>query len=132
MKILTTLIATVFLAACAAGPVQSDDGNTVLLGKRHVNDLTERDVIEVGGHKGMFTGLRIRASGAPIEFKRVVVHFENGGEQVFERNRGLRRGQTSRIIDLAGGTRLIDRVVFVYEARTRGWKGAEVTLYGVR
>ncbi|MEJ8566528.1 hypothetical protein [Elongatibacter sediminis] len=99
MNIFTTLIAAAFLTACAAGPVQSDDGNTVLLGKRHVNDLTERDVIEVGARKGVFTGLRIRASGAPIEFKRVVVHFENGGEQVFERNRGLRRGKTSRIIE---------------------------------
>lgn len=132
MKIITTLIAAAFLTACAAGSVQSDEGDTVLLGKRHVTDRTERDVIEVGARKGTFSGLRIRASGAPIEFKRVVVHFENGGEQVFERNRGLRRGETSRIIDLTGGARRIDRVVFVYEARTRGWKGAEVTLYGVR
>ena len=106
--------------------------NQVLLGERHVSDLSEKDTIPVGKSRGAFTGLRVRASGAAVEFKRVVVHFENGTEQVFEKNHLLRKGDRSRVIDLEGGARFIDKVVFYYEARSKGWKGADIKLFGVR
>ena len=61
-----------------------------------------------------------------------MVHFENGSEQVFERNRLLGKGDKSRKIDLEGGARFIDKVVFHYEARSKGWKGAQIKLFGVR
>ena len=104
----------------------------VLLGERHVSDLTERDTIQVGKARGAFTGLKVRADGSAVEFKRVVVHFENGSEQVFEKNRLLAKGDKSRKIDLDGGARYIDKVVFHYEARSKGWKGADIKLFGVR
>ncbi len=104
----------------------------VLLGERHVSDRTERDTIQVGKGHGAFTGFRIKATGSAVEFKRVVVHFENGSEQVFERNRLLGKGDKTRKIDLQGGARFIDKVVFHYEARSRGWKGAQIKLFGVR
>ena len=104
----------------------------VLLGERHVNDLSERDTIRVGADEGRFKGLQVKATGAAIEFKRVVVHFENGSEQVFEKNRVLARGDQSRTIDLNGGPRYIEKVVFHYEARSKGWKGAELKLFGIR
>ncbi|NNE06101.1 MAG: hypothetical protein HKO64_06785 [Xanthomonadales bacterium] len=104
----------------------------VLLGERHVSDRSERDTINVGMKRGKFTGFRVKAEGAPIEFKRITVHFENGSKQTFEKNRILGRGDKSRKIDFDGGRRYVDRVVFFYEARTLGWKGAEVKLFGVR
>ena len=104
----------------------------VLLGERHVTDRTERDTIKVGAERGKFKGIKVKATGAAVEFKRVVVHFENGDEQVFEKNRVLARGNKSRTIDLNGGPRFIEKVVFHYEARSRGWKGAELKLFGVR
>lgn len=128
MKLLVSaLTVTLFFAtfgATAAGQV--------LLGERHVSDLTERDTIQVGGERGKFKGLQVKATGAAIEFKRVVVHFENGDEQVFEKNRVLGKGDKSRTIDLKGGPRYIEKVVFHYEARSKGWKGADLKLYGVR
>jgi hypothetical protein len=124
--LITALVTVVFLAP---GTALAQRGT--LLGERHVNDRTETDTIQVGKEKGSFTGFRIRATGAPVEFKRIVIHFENGSEQVFERNRLVRKGDGTRVIDLAGGARFIDRVVFVYEARSRGWRGAHVKLFGV-
>ena len=129
------LMISLVLVMAIVGFVTPDSAraqNQVLLGERHVTDLSERDAIEVGANRGAFTGLRVKASGASIEFKRVVVHFENGAEQVFEKNRLLRKGDRSRVIDLEGGARLIDKVVFHYEARSKGWKGAELKLFGVR
>ena len=104
----------------------------VLLGERHVNDAGEKDTIEVGGDLGVFRGLQVQVTGSAVEFKRIVIEFENGQEQVFEKNRVLGKGEQSRVIDLNGGPRKIDKVVFQYEARSRGWKGANLKLYGVR
>ncbi len=128
MKILISAFTALLLITSS---VAIADGQ-VLLGERHVTDLTERDTIKVGAKRGKFTGLKVKATGAAVEFKRVVVHFENGEEQVFEKNRVLARGNKSRTIDLNGGPRFIEKVVFHYEARSRGWKGAQLKLFGVR
>lgn len=128
MRILSSALTALLLISSS---LAFADGQ-VLLGERHVTDLTERDTIKVGGDRGKFKGLKVKATGAAIEFKRVVVHFENGEEQVFEKNRVLAKGNKSRTIDLAGGPRFIEKVVFHYEARSKGWKGAELKLFGVR
>ncbi len=129
MKYLATLLTAGFLlASCAA--VAS--GHGVLLGERHVTDLGERDTIRVGAERGKFRGLRVKVTGSAVEFKTVVVHFENGDEQVFARNRVLGKGDSSREIDIQGGARFIEKVVFHYEARSKGWKGAELKLFGIR
>ena len=104
----------------------------VLLGERHVTDRTDRDTINVGPSRGKFSSFRVQASGSAIEFKKITVHFENGDTQDFDRNRVLGKGNKSRRIDLEGGSRFIEKVVFWYEARSRGWKGANVKLFGVR
>lgn len=127
MKFFLSLFAVSFVMASSV--VAAD---RVLLGERHVSDLGERDTISVGAERGRFRGLQVKATGSAVEFKRVVVHFENGEEQVFSKNRVLGRGDQSRVIDLQGGPRYIEKVVFHYEARSKGWKGADLKLFGVR
>ena len=131
IRIATVLVASIFIMGICL-PAGAQAQNRVLLGERHVTDRSERDTINVGKGKGTFTGLQVKAKGAPVEFKRVVVHFENGSEQIFEKNRILKKGDASRVIDLEGGDRFIDKVVFHYEARTKGWKGADMKLWGIR
>lgn len=128
MKSLISILTLTVLLASTAGFA----ADRVLLGERHVNDAGERDTIDVGADRGRFRGLQVQVSGSAVEFKRIVIHFENGDEQVLEKNRVLGKGDQSRVLDLNGGTRLIDKVVFHYEARSRGWKGANLKLYGVR
>ncbi len=106
-------------------------GNQVLLGERQVRDIGDTDTIKVGKSHGVFTGLRVKTSGSAVEFKRVVVHFKNGTKQVFKKNKLLRKGDSLRV-DLQGDARYIDKVVFHYEARSKGWKGAKIKLFGVR
>lgn len=132
MKQLLTILVISFALVGVGVVTEAQAQDRVLLGERHVSDRTEKDTISVGTKRGKFRGLQIKASGAPVEFKRVVVHFENGSEQVFEKNRLLGKGDRTRVINLDGGKRFIDKVVFHYEARTRGWKGAEIKLWGVR
>jgi hypothetical protein len=123
-------ITALLLGTAAATDVLAAD--RVLLGERHVTDRSERDTISVGTSRGKFRSLQVKATGSAVEFKRVTVHFENGDEQVFEKNRVIRKGDKSHKIDLEGGARFIEKVVFRYEARSRGWKGAEIKLWGIR
>ena len=36
------------------------------------------------------------------------------------------------VTDRRGGRRFIEKAIFNYEARDKGWKGAELKLFGVR
>jgi hypothetical protein len=131
-QLATILLVSLFVSAMGISLTAEAQSNRVLLGERHVNDRTERDTISVGKSRGSFKSIQFKATGAAIEFKRIVVHFENGSEQVFEKNRLLGKGDKSRNIDLDGGARFIDKIVFHYEARTRGWKGADIKVWGKR
>jgi hypothetical protein len=103
----------------------------VFLGQASVDGRVDRDRIRVGRGRGRFQRIRIRVDRAPIEFRRVVVHFANGrSEEVDVRQRIPAGGQT-RAIDLRGDDRAIDSVEFIY-ARGRWGSGREprVRLYG--
>ena len=125
------LMATVILvmAGCAT---HSHATVRAFLGERVVSDRAEYDTIVVDRPRADFTALSLKVRGAPVEFKRVVVHFGNGSKQRFERNVLVRAGAFVPRIDLAGGRRHIDKVVFYYETRSPGRRTATVELYGVR
>ena len=107
-------------------------GRWTYLGQANVNGRVDRDRISVGRGRGRFQRIQIRVDRAPIEFYRVVVHYENGrSEEVDVRQRIPAGGQT-RAIDLRGDERAIDSVEFFY-ARGRWGYGREprVRLYGI-
>jgi hypothetical protein len=80
---------------------------------------------------GSFTALQLGIKGGPIEFQRVVVHFENGGDTELQiRDRIADRGKT-RAIDLPGNRRRIKSVEFWYAKA--GWRSRPyVNLWGRR
>lgn len=105
----------------------------VFLGSRNVSDRAERDVIGVGAGKGEFRRLQFRVGARAVNFKRVVVHFVNGGEEELDlRDRIPANGQT-RWIDLRGGTRKIEKIELWYDAATvRRGVGSRISAYGAR
>ncbi len=127
---LVIISALVISGLAMAGDAEAQQRS--LLGERHVSDRSERDTIMVGKSEGKFRTIQFKVTGAPVEFKRIVVHFEDGSEQRFEKNRLLGQGSKSRNIDLQGGARFIEKIVFHYEARSRGWKGAYIKVWGKR
>ena len=83
------------------------------LGTAHVDGGRDHDRIRVNA-RGSFTGLQLGIKGGEIDFQRVVVHFENGGEQELAiRERIPDRGKT-RPIDLNGERRRIESIEFWY------------------
>jgi hypothetical protein len=66
--------------------------------------------------------VRVVVKNHPAEINRVRIQFQNGTDQVFNVNRHLAVGQMSPWVDLQGGSRCIQRITFVGDADTVGFK----------
>lgn len=104
----------------------------VTLGSKNVTDALERDTISVSSRRSDFKALKLRVTKRPVQFRRLVVHFRNGGEQVHELNRVVEDGEFSPVIDLAGKDRKIEKIVMVYDAQSLSGKSARVTVLARR
>jgi len=104
----------------------------VLLGTRTVNDRADHDVIAVTGTRGDFKSIKLAVQRASVDFHRVVVHYGNGSKQEVELRHTIPAGGESRVIDLEGTERVINRVEFWYDANTIRGRRAVVRLYGNR
>jgi hypothetical protein len=104
----------------------------VLLGQRAVNDRADHDVIAVTAARGDFKSIKLTVQRAPVDFHRVVVHYGNGTKQELELRNTIPAGGESRLIDLTGNERVINRVEFWYDAKTIRGRRAVVRLFGLR
>ena len=89
-----------------------------LMTKQVVNFRDDRDHINVGNagrHNGRFTRVMIRAEGAPVEIRRMVINFDNG-EKFDAINQRTRLDENSGgfVIDLPGHRRDIDSIDLNY------------------
>jgi hypothetical protein len=85
-----------------------------MVGSRDVKDRTERDTIAVNDGKS-YRKIKICVSRNPVHFIDVDVYFENGGRQDVAMRSRINPGDCTRVIDLDGGARNIDRIEFLYE-----------------
>lgn len=107
-------------------------GNFTLLGTRNVDNRLDRDVIPVTFRDGYFSALRFVVTGAAVRVHKCTVHFENGGVQDYPMELVFRRNSASFRIDLPGNRRLIEKVIFWYDAQSLTGRNATVHLYGIR
>jgi len=102
------------------------------LGQSRVDGRRDHDVIRVNA-RGAFRAIQLRVQGAPIEFQKVVVHFENGANSEVEVRDNIPAGGQTRAIDLPGDNRRIDSVEVWYGQSNRwGRRRPALTLYGRR
>lgn len=100
------------------------------LGSRKVNFGIEKDTIAVGAHEGAFTKLKIQVTGGALNMKKMVVHFKNGEKQDLNLKHNFAKGSGSRVIDLPGNKRLIQKITFVYDTKNRSNRRATVHVFG--
>lgn len=104
----------------------------VNLGTKVVSDALDRDTIKVSSQRTDFKALRLRVSDRPVQFRRIEIHFRNGQEQVIKGNQVVQAGRMTRIIDLQGRDRKIEKVVMLYDAQSLRGKSARVTVLARR
>lgn len=100
-----------------------------LLGTRRVNLAQETDVIDVTRRDGRFNAIRIEVDNGPIEMYDIRVLFANGEDFSPTTRVNFHDGAATRIIDLPGDARSIDKIVFRYKGRVRRGT-ATVRVYG--
>ena len=101
-----------------------------LLGSRKVNYGLDRDEIVVTRAEGVFTAIQLHIKRAPINMQKVVVHYGNGETDEIELRNNFAAGSESRVIDLKGNRRVIQKVVFWYDTKNIADRKGEVELWG--
>jgi hypothetical protein len=104
--------------------------NWVRLGSRKVNYTLDRDEIPVTYRGGAFESIRVVVTGGSMNMHKCVVHFENGGVQEIDLRHTFTRASSSRVIDLRGNKRFIEKVVFWYDTKNLSRGRATVTVFG--
>lgn len=103
------------------------------LGARQVDFGAERDVIPVSAGEGRFAKMQLRVEENGVEIIDVTVHFGNGEKQDVQIRDFIEKGGHTRVIDLDGGSRIIEKVALVYRTRGKLRRGrARVEAWGVR
>lgn len=78
-----------------------------------------RVVIPMGRGAGTFTRIRLQQSGDSISVQNIAVTYGNGEVQNFVVSQRLEDGETTRMIDLNGNRRFIERIVVELDPRRR-------------
>jgi hypothetical protein len=94
-----------------------------------VSRNAEKDVVEVGQRDGRFRSIRIDVNEGTVEMFNIRVLFSNGEAFSPDTRLVFREGERSRVIDLPGDARGIQRIEFGY--RNREPRGeAVVSVFG--
>ena len=126
------LIATSSFTFCSSTYVAKSGATWEKLGQRNVTKRLDRDEIKVGAYEGTYSAVKIIVKNAPINMKRCVVHFENGGTQELKLKKRFKRGDSSAAHDLRGPNRRIEKVVFWYDSVNKAAQRATVELWARR
>lgn len=103
----------------------------VELGCQNVGFLTDRDVIRVGRKEGKFSAIRIDVSGNKVFFNDLKVVYGNGQPDDIPIRSEIRSGGQSKVFDLRGRDRAIDRIEMIYRSKP-SFKGiAKVCVSGL-
>ena len=128
--IIPALALLVSVAILGAQVSAGQQPQTVFLGSGRVNNGLDHDTIQVGP-QGTFRAVQLRVSGGPVNFLRIIVQYGNGTRSEIQVRSNIPSGGSSRIIDLPGDRRIIQRVDFWY-SKSNWATLPKVSLYGVR
>ena len=123
------VLVPVFLAGLAAFPSASQAQDWQLLGTRRVSFAAEKDVVAVTACEGLFRAVRIDVEAGDLEMFDVRVVFGNGEAFSPQTRINFREGSRSRVVELPGDARAINRIEFSYRSRIRAGR-ATVRVYG--
>lgn len=128
MRLKNLFICVLLLIGATTSSAQQ--GTWENLGSRKVDRRVDHDEILVTWKDGVFDALKIVVTGAPLNMHKCVVHFGNGTSQEIELRHNFAQGSDSRIVDLVGNNRIINRISFWYDTKGLLRGKATVTVFG--
>ena len=100
------------------------------LGSKTVNYRLDKDVLDVQLRDGTFQQLKFLVRAGALNMYKVIVHFENGGQQEIELRQNFGPRSSSRVIDLKGNNRIIEKITFWYDTVNSSNRKAKLTVLG--
>jgi hypothetical protein len=129
MRVSLRRFAALFLvASLASASAFARPGRWEFLGERTVTDRLDHDVIAVTALRGDFRAIKLSVQWRSIDVHHVIVHYGDGEVREVEVRQVIPAGGETRVIDLPGDERVIQKVAFWYDARSLGGK-AKVRLF---
>ncbi len=126
--ILSSIVIVVFSLTTAFKT--SDTGSWTFLGDKNVGFGVDHDVIHFGNWKDDVRQVKLKITDGPLKMYRMNIHFDNGSvQEVTLRNR-FAQGSESRVIDLDGGLRHLNKIEFWYETKGFLRGKARVAVWG--
>lgn len=112
--------------------VLSDKTGWHKIAETTVDFKRDRDEVSIIG-ADRFAAIQFKVEDAPIDLISLEVYFENGYKQDIPVNTPINARSKSRVIDLNGGERNLEKIVFVYKtiANSKDEK-AHVEIWGVK
>ncbi len=110
----TKLTLATALAALSIGATASPAAAWDEVAVREVTDRYDVDVISLPGNR-VFSRIKVCVYDNPVHFYDFDIFFRNGGHQDVSVRSRINAGECTRVIDLKGGRRNIDRIKFKYE-----------------
>ena len=111
-------------------PSSHAQGRWERLGSRTVDWGIDRDVIPVTWRDGAFNAIRIEVRGGALNMHKCIIHFENGSVEEIPLRHTFTRRSASRLIDLPGNKRMIEKIIFWYDTKNFARSKAVVTVWG--
>jgi hypothetical protein len=128
MKTKVALITILFTGILLMNFASAD--RWVQIGERKVNYGLDRDVIPVTYRHRYFEAIKIVVRGGALNMHKCVVHFENGGSQEIELRHNFAKGSDSRVVDMKGNKRFIEKIEFWYDTKNVADHKATVVVWG--
>lgn len=101
-------------------PASFAQGKFEFLGERKVGHGLDRDEIRVTAAEGRFSQIKLAVRDAGVVLRDVKVHFGDGSVQDVQVRKRIAAGGETRVIDLQGEKRVIEKVVFWYNTKKAG------------
>jgi len=119
MRLTTIILSSIVIAVfnLTTAFKTTDTGSWTFLGDKNVGFGVDHDVIHFGNWKDDVRQIKLKITEGPLKMYRMNIHFDNGSvQEVTLRNR-FAQGSESRVIDLDGGLRHLNKIEFWYETK---------------
>ncbi|MCO6460393.1 MAG: DUF2541 family protein [Saprospiraceae bacterium] len=102
-----------------------------IIGQKQASYGADRDVLYVKGND-VFTALKLKITDAGLNMYDMDVFYENGQKDHINLQHNFRQGEESRVIDLQGNRRRIEKISFLYDTKGIHKGKANIIVFGRR
>jgi hypothetical protein len=124
------VLTSVFFFSSAFNADVKINGPWKFIGDKNVGFGVDHDVIHCGNVNDDFRQIRLKVTDGPLKIYDMKIYFDNGSVQDVSLRSQIPQGGQSRIIDLEGGIRHLNKIEFWYETKGFARGRSRVAVWG--